>query len=261
MIKFFRNIRLKRLSDNRISKYLLYSIGEIILVVIGILIALQVNNWNEYRKDRIEEQTILSQLKEEYESNLQQLESKIGIRNILIESSQKLLEYINEPEGVPMDSIFTAMSRGSYRPTFDPISNDILSSEKLSLIQDDRLRKLLSQWKSSVYQLNEEEWFWRDYVVESRLPFLAAKELTRKLYHTSLLRNKKPYLLEEIDSNPIVFSDTQRKIDVHEILQDPILEAILTTTIFSATDANLLSGTLKKNIEEILELINASLND
>jgi len=50
MIKFFRHIRQKLLNENRISKYLLYAIGEIILVVIGILIALQINTWNEKSK-------------------------------------------------------------------------------------------------------------------------------------------------------------------------------------------------------------------
>lgn len=50
MIKFFRKIRQKLLSENRFSKYLLYAFGEIILVVIGILIALQINNWNENKK-------------------------------------------------------------------------------------------------------------------------------------------------------------------------------------------------------------------
>ena len=50
MIKFFRKIRQKLLSENKFSKYLLYAVGEIVLVVIGILIALQINNWNENRK-------------------------------------------------------------------------------------------------------------------------------------------------------------------------------------------------------------------
>jgi hypothetical protein len=53
MIKFFRKIRHKLLSENRWNKYLIYAIGEIILVVIGILIALQINNWNENRKQQI----------------------------------------------------------------------------------------------------------------------------------------------------------------------------------------------------------------
>ena len=50
MIKFFRKIRQKLLSENKFSKYLLYAVGEIVLVVIGILIALSINNWNENRK-------------------------------------------------------------------------------------------------------------------------------------------------------------------------------------------------------------------
>jgi len=50
MIKFFRKIRRQLLTENRFSKYLLYAIGEIVLVVIGILIALQINIWNENRK-------------------------------------------------------------------------------------------------------------------------------------------------------------------------------------------------------------------
>jgi len=53
MIKFFRKIRQKLLTENKFSKYLLYAIGEIILVVIGILIALSINNWNEERKQEL----------------------------------------------------------------------------------------------------------------------------------------------------------------------------------------------------------------
>ncbi len=50
MIKFFRNIRRKLATENKVASYLRYAIGEVILVVVGILIALQVNNWNEERK-------------------------------------------------------------------------------------------------------------------------------------------------------------------------------------------------------------------
>jgi hypothetical protein len=50
MIKFFRKIRQKLISENKFSKYLIYAVGEIMLVVVGILIALQINNWNEKQK-------------------------------------------------------------------------------------------------------------------------------------------------------------------------------------------------------------------
>ena len=50
MINFFRRIRYNLLSENKAGRYLKYAVGEIVLVVIGILIALQVNNWNEFKK-------------------------------------------------------------------------------------------------------------------------------------------------------------------------------------------------------------------
>ena len=74
MIKFFRKIRQNLLSEGKTAKYLKYAIGEIVLVVIGILIALQINNWNENRKARMQEQILLGQLKSEFQSNLEQLE-------------------------------------------------------------------------------------------------------------------------------------------------------------------------------------------
>ncbi|WP_411767609.1 DUF6090 family protein [Winogradskyella sp. A3E31] len=62
MIKFFRKIRQKLLTENKFSKYLFYAIGEIVLVVIGILIALQINNWNENRKQQIKLQQIYHEI-------------------------------------------------------------------------------------------------------------------------------------------------------------------------------------------------------
>jgi hypothetical protein len=63
MIKFFRHIRLNLLSEGKTSKYLKYAIGEIVLVVIGILIALSINNWNENRKTEMKIKSSLIALK------------------------------------------------------------------------------------------------------------------------------------------------------------------------------------------------------
>ena len=62
MIKFFRRIRQGLITENKFSKYLIYAIGEIVLVVIGILIALQINNWNENRKQQIKLQEIYHEI-------------------------------------------------------------------------------------------------------------------------------------------------------------------------------------------------------
>jgi hypothetical protein len=77
MIKFFRKIRQQLLTESKFSKYFLYAIGEIILVVFGILIALQINNWNEWKKDRVKEKEVLVSLAENFELNIEALESDI----------------------------------------------------------------------------------------------------------------------------------------------------------------------------------------
>ncbi|UWX53769.1 DUF6090 family protein [Maribacter litopenaei] len=128
MIKFFRKVRQRLLQENRFSKYMLYALGEIILVVIGILIALQINNWNENRKERIEESVLLTQLKSEFESNSKQLGEKMIIRNNMITASFKLLDYIDHPEKRQLDSVSSYLVQTFLVPTFDPIVNDIISS-------------------------------------------------------------------------------------------------------------------------------------
>ena len=62
MIKFFRKIRQRLLSENRLGKYLLYAIGEIVLVIIGILFALQINNWNSTQKAHDQELELYAKL-------------------------------------------------------------------------------------------------------------------------------------------------------------------------------------------------------
>jgi hypothetical protein len=69
MIKFFRKIRQKMLTENKFSKYLLYAIGEIILVVIGILIALQINNWNEGRKEKSYLHKVYAQIQQDLQTD------------------------------------------------------------------------------------------------------------------------------------------------------------------------------------------------
>ena len=74
MIKFFRHIRQRLVSENKFSKYLLYAIGEIVLVVIGILIAIQINNKNEENKIEDEMNGIYQSIVDELEADIQTLD-------------------------------------------------------------------------------------------------------------------------------------------------------------------------------------------
>jgi len=74
MLKFFRTIRKKLIEQYKVRKYLLYALGEIMLVVFGILIALQVNNWNEQRIERTREVKILREISNDLQSNYVEIE-------------------------------------------------------------------------------------------------------------------------------------------------------------------------------------------
>lgn len=80
MINFFRSVRKRFLSDNKLSKYVFYAIGEILLVMIGILLALQVNNWNEKRKTLNNEIKLVKQLLEDAKADSMFFESRIMLQ-------------------------------------------------------------------------------------------------------------------------------------------------------------------------------------
>ena len=90
MLKIFRKLRQKLLSQNKYSKYLLYALGEILLVVIGILIALQVNNWNQKRLNKIEEINILANINTEFKINLDKFKNTYDGAKKAIDASKKL---------------------------------------------------------------------------------------------------------------------------------------------------------------------------
>jgi len=104
MIKFFRHIRQQMITQNRFTKYIFYAIGEILLVVIGILIALQVNNWNEAKTIAQKVDAYKSQLKVELEGDLEKLEA---IENRISKDEAALRDYVNyyNQEVVIMDTL------------------------------------------------------------------------------------------------------------------------------------------------------------
>ena len=94
MIKFFRKIRQRLLTKNKFSKYLIYAIGEIILVVVGILIALSINNWNEEIKESHIEQNYLRRLLVDLESDFKTLTFSKGLSKDRINQIKTLTDVI-----------------------------------------------------------------------------------------------------------------------------------------------------------------------
>ena len=261
MFRFFRRIRQSLFTQNKFSKYLLYALGEILLVVIGILIALQIDNANEYRKERGEERELLLQLKSEYRSNLEQLESKMDLRNKMISASYKLLDYIDHPNERNIDSTLKYLGFTILTPTFDPIVNDIISSGRIQLLQNPRLKELLSRWTSDVVQVTEEEIVWLTYRTDNYRPFLEENVSIRTLtYHNWKNGLLQSFQLDNTRNTEFKLTESQRDLDLSVLLDNPKFEDKMAVCLELNMLTNSQSLSLKQRIQDVLELIEQELN-
>ena len=263
MIKFFRRIRYDLMGENKTGKYFKYAIGEIVLVVIGILIALSINNWNEARKDKLREQSILIQLEEEYNANLNQLNAKMQLRTKIVKSGLSLLKYMNTPELVQRDSVIFHLSNIIYDPTFDPIQNDLISSGNIRLIRNEKLRRLLSNWSSDLMAVQEHEQINQKHVQEIMRPLFDDIGITRDVINNQWERIGDAYWLIDKNTNnlDLVLGHSFNKISVKDILTNMKLEGVVSNTVSRNHVGNIESQSLENRIIEILELIKMDLNN
>ncbi|WP_282134330.1 DUF6090 family protein [Seonamhaeicola maritimus] len=148
MIKFFRNIRKKLLAEGNTGKYLKYAIGEIVLVVIGILIALQINNWNNNRIEAKEEKHLLINLKSEIIGNHERLQEMIKFHEHINRHMVEFSEYFGpDQQPIEVESFENYISALSWTPYYSPqkgVFNSSLSSGKIGIIKNDNLSFKLS---------------------------------------------------------------------------------------------------------------------
>ncbi len=159
MIKKFRNIRQKLLSEGKTTKYFKYAIGEIVLVVIGILIALSINNWNEGRKEVLKERQLLSNLQGEFKDNLQNLDSIAIEVDKVIGSLEKVFDQFSQSNSdVHQDSLNNWLSTAMYSPNWKPsefLLNSLNNSGSISELKNEKLKLLLYKWARQQNEMTE----------------------------------------------------------------------------------------------------------
>jgi len=145
MITFLRKIRRKLINENR-SKYLVYASGEIFLVVVGILIAFSIDNWNDQRKERLKELNYLQDIKTDLLLNLKELEifrqekeSDILSANVIIKYCEN--DTITKPEYFNINALNVAIS--SRFEEINNTFNELENSGQLSLISNKDIKNLL----------------------------------------------------------------------------------------------------------------------
>lgn len=202
MIKFFRKIRQNLIMENNTGKYFKYAIGEIVLVVVGILIALQINNWNEDNKDRHLENTYLNRLAEDLEKDLVDLDIEINKRLDKAEVDKKMtldlagINYqlkrgIKEEE---MNGILFVWAQ------FYPNNNtylELLSTGNLNLIKNDSI-------KNALFELNK-KWL-----------ALEREYKTVNDFRIDWLINRSNALGDNLSYNAIALSEADKTIAITE---------------------------------------------
>jgi hypothetical protein len=255
MIKFFRHIRQRLLTQNRFGKYLLYAIGEIALVMIGILLALQVNNWNQKRLDHLEEKAILSSLKQDFRNAIEEFETLNLIRLDLILAATEIFKLspdrVDEYPNTYLDSLFSKTLSG---PTFNNMSgslNVLLTSGKINLISSDTLKEALIEWPGDVADMIEDE-VNQDVLYQGRYLDMLSKYVSWndlvKVFTFPRARFQK-VTVERMPDNPIVTSDYSALLANKEFFN--VLNRRATFCMISNQETEILIEKARKSIQII----------
>ena len=215
MIKFFRHIRKSLIEKNQMGKYFKYAIGEIILVMIGILLALQVNNWNNQRQEANKEQTILKNLRSDFKANIVEFNRIYNSCEGSYKSSIKLLEIIkgdNSINPVEVETLLSSIINDFYSLDLNSASIDeIKSSGSLNIIKDSELRKQLSNWSFIEADTEDDIQIYYNYMFDFLIPSLTHKSILRNIAVPERLMQKMKLpiisnsILNKIKSNSIKF--------------------------------------------------------
>ena len=159
MLRIFRQIRKSEFMKEKVSKYVLYAVGEILLVVVGILIALQINNWNEGRKEIAFENQVLKNLKVELQDNLVELDSIAADIDKVIHALEKVFDlFSSKVSDTSIDSLDIMLSGALASPNWRPseyLLNNLKNSGIITDLRSDTLKLLLYEWSRQQNELLE----------------------------------------------------------------------------------------------------------
>ena len=164
MIKFFRKIRYNLMETGKTSNYFKYAIGEIILVVIGILIALQINNWNENRIRSNEELNILKALKTGLETDLEDLRFNVNSMQKSIRFADKVIKSMEEDQAyhdsipdeigiamLPVKFLYSTSAFETLRSVLNYSAYETLKSKGIDLVSNPKLRDAIVEVYDTSY--------------------------------------------------------------------------------------------------------------
>jgi len=219
MIKFFRNIRQNLINEGKTARYLKYAVGEIVLVVIGILIALSINNWNQYQQNKKLEQATLKALLSEFQDNRNTINDYL--KNIVkMRMFGDTLRKLIGPELTSLNKYEVLRFIGEVSETTKcivtvDVLGDVQSSGRLNLLSNVEVRKAISKWSSQLKELQSEEFDWAQEFSNLFIPYT----------HKWMQWNDVDYVFNSPDS--LRYYKSRFDVDPRRMLQQPEFENIV----------------------------------
>jgi hypothetical protein len=246
MIKFFRKIRYDLMEKNKTGKYLKYAIGEIILVVIGIVIALQLNEWRNENSNYKQKQNVLKALQFEFQSNLSQLDTILFYNNKILKGYPEAMGLIKSQDvSTKKEEFSESLKNLGYTWSFSAINGALrsgISSGDIHLVNNKLLIGLLFSWEDVVKDSEEESQKMRDYQSDASLLFETYIRVG------NLWKSEFPGT--QISKHPSDYSG---------LFKDVLFEDYVAISFFNATEYATELNVIKTNNLKILELIDKEL--
>jgi hypothetical protein len=198
MIKFFRKIRQNLLSEGKTGKYLKYAAGEIVLVVLGILIALQINNWNEERKQGKLEESTLIELRANLLADIKDFQADINGYSSAANACSVVVDFIDGK--IPYnDSLNVHLGKIRIQGVFSPtkVAYENLKLSGIKLISNDSLRNTISNLYEVQYKYME-GYLEAEYQLDNQV---LSQYYTKEMQEYSPYRYAKPVDYENLVKN------------------------------------------------------------
>jgi len=252
MIKFFRKIRYDLMGKNKTGKYFKYAIGEIILVVIGILIALQINNWNEERKANLKEHSLYQNILTDLENEDVILNSALGKYKLHSDAYYQIYyETIGKANYDSTSSKLDAYNLLRWHNIFDFVVT-IKHKNNISEITNNNIIELLNEkmdGESNVLQANQK---FNDFKDETIIPFF----IRHRIYDSKVAFQSEKYKFSPLFNNNFIRNDRLKFQDVSAEFDQILVELKIKTSWAIET----LEELMRKN-NEISEALSNELNE
>jgi len=242
MIKLFRNIRKKLLEQGKTANYLKYAIGEIVLVVIGILIALQINNWNQERLQQQSELKFLKGIQAEFKLNKDYLISSIKMNQEGLKTGKEIMNLMNQDveilKSINIDSlIFQIFEYGGFEISENTIL-EVMQVGQLQNLENDQLKSLILEWSQQKIKIERTR-----IILTEKSDYLIRYLMTR-------------YPLKNIDQYGVLAwkNPSEIEVDKYAVFTDLEFENIIDDLLYNLTLYN-------NRIIAILEVIDGILKN